>query len=92
MASTSMSLGKHWEDFLKKCVTSGKYGSATEVVRAALRDMEVRDQAKENLRRLIQEGEDSGYIEWDPENFKRRIYLKYAEAAEQDAQAFDHED
>lgn len=91
MASTSMSLGKHWEAFLKECVESGEYGSATEVVRAALRDMEARQKAKDNLARLIREGEESGYMDWDPESFKRRMQAKYKEVAEADPDTFDHE-
>lgn len=40
MASTSFSLGPYWDDFIKAQVAEGRYGSATEVVREALRRME----------------------------------------------------
>ena len=40
MATTSMSLGPHWEAFIQKEIASGRYGTASEVVRDALRDME----------------------------------------------------
>ena len=33
MASTSFSLGDHWEVFIRREVESGRYGSASEVVR-----------------------------------------------------------
>ncbi|WDE03468.1 type II toxin-antitoxin system ParD family antitoxin [Thalassomonas viridans] len=42
MATTSLSLGKHWEAFIKNEIASGRYGSASEVVRDALRTMEER--------------------------------------------------
>ncbi|WDE00986.1 MULTISPECIES: type II toxin-antitoxin system ParD family antitoxin [Thalassomonas] len=42
MATTSLSLGEHWEAFIKDEIASGRYGSASEVVRDALRTMEER--------------------------------------------------
>ena len=43
MATTSLSLGPHWDTFIKTEVKSGKYGSASEVVRDALRTLEARN-------------------------------------------------
>ncbi len=40
MANTSLSLGEHWEKFIKLEINSGRYGSASEVVRDALRNLE----------------------------------------------------
>ena len=40
MANTSLTLGEHWETFIKNKIASGRYGSASEVVRDALRHME----------------------------------------------------
>ena len=37
MANTSLTLGEHWEVFIRNEVSSGRYGSASEVVRDALR-------------------------------------------------------
>jgi antitoxin ParD1/3/4 len=42
MATTSLSLGEHWEAFIKREMASGRYGSASEVVRDALRHLEER--------------------------------------------------
>jgi antitoxin ParD1/3/4 len=37
---SSYAIGKHYEAFVKRLVDSGRYASASEVIRAALRDME----------------------------------------------------
>lgn len=57
MATTSMSLGEHWEIFIKNEVASGRYGSASEVVRDALRHMEERNSKLSALRKHLAEGE-----------------------------------
>ena len=43
MATTSLSLGIHWEDFIKQDIGSGRFSTASEVVRAALRELEERE-------------------------------------------------
>ena len=57
MATTSLSLGEHWELFIKNEIKSGRYGSASEVVRDALRHMEERNNKLSVLRRHLAEGE-----------------------------------
>jgi antitoxin ParD1/3/4 len=57
MATTSLSLGEHWEVFIKNEITSGRYGSASEVVRDALRHMEEHNEKLEALRKHLAEGE-----------------------------------
>ena len=42
MASTSMTLGSHWEVFIKSEIDSGRYKNSSEVVRAGLRELEER--------------------------------------------------
>lgn len=56
MASTSLTLGSHWEAFIRAEVESGRYGSASEVVRAALRELEDRGKRLEALRAHLAEG------------------------------------
>lgn len=56
MATTSLSLGEHWESFIRKQIANGRYGSASEVVRDALRDMEIREAKLEALRAHLDEG------------------------------------
>ncbi len=58
MASTSMTLGPHWEEFIREEVASGRYASASEVVRAGLRELEERKENLESLRTYVDEGMD----------------------------------
>lgn len=57
MATTSMTLGPHWEQFIKNEVTSGRYASASEVIRDALRTLETRQTKLATLRAHLAEGE-----------------------------------
>ncbi|WP_298332676.1 type II toxin-antitoxin system ParD family antitoxin [Asticcacaulis sp.] len=54
---------------VRDAVDSGEYASASEVVREALRDWKYKQQARERqiaeLKALIDEGERSGYAEWE---------------------------
>lgn len=56
MATTSFSLGEHWDTFIKEQVAEGRYGSASEVVREALRHMEIERDKLAALRAHVQEG------------------------------------
>ena len=56
MATTSLSLGEHWEVFIKNEIASGRYGSASEVVRDALRHLEERKSRMDALRKHLAEG------------------------------------
>lgn len=56
MATTSLSLGEHWEAYIKSEISSGRYGSASEVVREALRAMEERKTKLDALRSHLAQG------------------------------------
>jgi antitoxin ParD1/3/4 len=56
MATTSLSLGEHWETFIRKEIATGRYGSASEVVRDALRTLEERKAKLEALRTHLAQG------------------------------------
>jgi antitoxin ParD1/3/4 len=56
MATTSLTLGPHWEKFVKREVASGRYASASEVIRDALRELEERGKRLELLRAHLAEG------------------------------------
>jgi antitoxin ParD1/3/4 len=56
MATTSLSLGAHWEGFIRREIASGRYGTASEVVRDALRHMEAHHVQLTALRAHLAEG------------------------------------
>lgn len=56
MGTTSFSLGEHWEVFIKNEIASGRYGSASEVIRDALRTLEERRTKLNALRAHLAEG------------------------------------
>lgn len=65
--ASSYSIGKHFEDLIDGLVESGRYASASEVMREGLRLIEEREEQRkvrlEALRAEIQKGFDSGPME-----------------------------
>ena len=63
--NTSISLDGHFTEFLSREVTSGRFRSVSEVVRAGLRLLEDQETQLAALRAALVEGENSG----EPEEF-----------------------
>lgn len=86
---SSYTLGDHYEAFIRELVKSGRYSSASEVVRDALRLMEEREAARdielEALRLEIAEGLKGPFEPWDPEAIKREGRRILAERDKSDA-------
>lgn len=61
--TTSISLGEHFTSFIEAQVESGRFGSASEVVRAGLRSLEEHELKHQALQRAITEGLASGVAE-----------------------------
>lgn len=66
--NTSITLGPHFEDFISKQVEKGRYGSASETIRAALRLLEEKEAKLESLRKALAEGESSGRADYSLES------------------------
>ena len=58
--NTSVALGDHFVDFIDGQVQSGRYSSASDVVRAGLRLLEEHEAKVRTLRDALVEGERSG--------------------------------
>lgn len=70
--NTSILLGDYFDSFINNQVKAGRFSSASEVVRAALRLFEFEERKKTELINELKKGEKSGVAE----NFKRDSFLK----------------
>ena len=61
----SITLDDHFNEFVAREVTTGRYGSASEVVSAGLRLLETEEQKLATLRAALEDGEASGVAEGD---------------------------
>lgn len=81
MARTvTVSLGPHYEEFIKQNIAGGRYNNVSEVIRAALRRLEEDETRLAALRAALIEGEDSGIAQdFDPQGFVERLNAEYDE-------------
>lgn len=69
--NTSILLGEYFDNFINQQVQSGKFSSASEVVRAALRMFEYEESKKTELIKELKKGEISGFVK----DFNRDVLL-----------------
>ena len=76
--NTSVLIGDHFEQFIGAQVKTGRFASASEVVRAALRSFEREENKRDALLKALEEGENSGFVDdFDPEVFLAELHSKY---------------
>jgi len=76
--NTSITLGEHFESIIEKSIASGRYASASEVIRAGLRKIDEEEQKIKLLRDAIEAGEKSGYVKnFDPAKFLDKMHAKH---------------
>lgn len=71
--NTSVTLGKHFEEFIARQVEEGRYSSASEAIRAGLRLLEEREVKLNALRKALQEGEESGLADYSLEGLVKKL-------------------
>lgn len=78
--NTSISLGDHFAEFIDAAVETGRYGSASDVVRAGLRLLEEHEARVRALQDALIAGEQSGTPKsFDNQAFLRRMRERHAE-------------
>lgn len=71
--NTSITLGEHFESFITDQLNSGRFSSASEVVRAGLRLLEEEETKLVTLRKMLHEGESSEFVKYSLEGLISEI-------------------
>ncbi|MGI0119717.1 type II toxin-antitoxin system ParD family antitoxin [Zooshikella sp. RANM57] len=78
--NTSISLGDHFDGFIAEQLKNGRFGSASEVIRAGLRLLEEQEAKLDALRKLVAEGvaeaEAGNTVDYDMQSILDRFNLK----------------
>lgn len=77
--NTSILLGDYFDNFINSQVKSGRFSSASEVVRAALRMFEQEETKKTELIKELKKGEKSGFVkDFNRDAFLKNLHDKYS--------------
>ncbi|MDX6189659.1 type II toxin-antitoxin system ParD family antitoxin [Flavobacterium sp. FlaQc-52] len=77
--NTSILLGDYFDNFINSQVKNGKFTSASEVVRAALRLFEQEETKKSELISELKKGEKSGFAkDFNRESFLNNLHEKHS--------------
>lgn len=78
--NTSILLGDYFNNFINEQISSGRFSSASEVIRSALRLFEQEESKKKELIKELVKGEKSGFVEnFDKEKFLTKMHKKASE-------------
>lgn len=70
---TSVCLGEHFDTFISEQIKSGRYSSTSEVVCAGLSLLEEYETRLTTLRKILKEGEDSGFEDYSYDDLMREL-------------------
>lgn len=77
--NTSILLGDYFDNFINSQVKTGRFSSASEVVRAALRMFEQEETKKSELINELKKGEKSGFVkDFDRNSFINNLHKKHS--------------
>lgn len=72
--TVTVTLGSHFEEFIRANIAGGRYNNVSEVIRAGLRRLEEDESRLAAIRVALKEGEESGIVEnFDPDVFLREL-------------------
>ncbi len=76
--NTSILLGDYYDNYISKQLKSGRFASASEVIRNALRLFEENESARKNLIKELKKGEQSGIdTDFNPDTFLSHLHQKH---------------
>ena len=76
--NTSILLGDYFEDFINQQLKTGRFSSASEVVRTALRMFEQEESKWAELTKELKRGEKSGFVkDFNKETFIKELHKKH---------------
>ena len=76
--NTSILLGDYFDNFISSQIKSGRFSSASEVIRTALRMFEEEETKKSELIKELKKGEKSGFVrDFNRVSFLNNLDKKY---------------